>query len=261
MSVDEQGTKMTGNSLNDLVKSNPTVARANSIVNLINQAAALLRSFRANSGISQTEMAEKLGVSQPRIAQLESGKPDSVPSLEQIAEYAFHTGNSVSIYDKAKSCDEMERDRLHRKIKELQALVRELQRSKEIEMKEKKLEIGFDEITFTRKEYRNQFPKVGAVIPVSVRAATSAKGHPTLRGHAVVVSKGTEVPVARVKDLTAKVGTLYADLLTGKWDRVVSKGKLKTIAHSIERSANDQKTRAYDVLRIVTDAIDVKSKL
>jgi transcriptional regulator with XRE-family HTH domain len=90
---------MTGIDLEQLGKSEPAIALAAAIVKFGNQVASLLRSFRAEKKLSQMQMAELLGVSQPRIAQLESGKPGNAPSLEQLAEYAFHAGKAVTVCD------------------------------------------------------------------------------------------------------------------------------------------------------------------
>jgi transcriptional regulator with XRE-family HTH domain len=87
--------------LKALKERNPNIARAAAVVALQNGAAALLRQFRSDSGLSQAALAEKLGVSQPRIAQLESGKPDNAPSLEQMADFAFQCGRTITISDAA----------------------------------------------------------------------------------------------------------------------------------------------------------------
>src|SRR5262245_35494169 len=100
MAGEEVELNMSG-SIDELVNENPRVARAKAVVELINQAATLLRDFRKERGLTQDEMATKLGISQPRVAQLESGKPGNAPSLEQLAEFAFHCGYSLAICDKS----------------------------------------------------------------------------------------------------------------------------------------------------------------
>lgn len=82
------------------IPRNAAIDRATAVVEFGNEVARLLRTFRTESGLSQAEMAKRLGVTQPRIAQLESGKPGNLPSLEQLAEYAFHCGRSLSIGDR-----------------------------------------------------------------------------------------------------------------------------------------------------------------
>jgi transcriptional regulator with XRE-family HTH domain len=88
---------ISGIDLEKLGNEIPRIASAGAVVELGNQVANLLKRLRIESEFSQADMAAKLGVSQPRIAQLESGKPDNLPSLEQIAEYAFYCGRSVTI--------------------------------------------------------------------------------------------------------------------------------------------------------------------
>jgi transcriptional regulator with XRE-family HTH domain len=113
---------MTGIDLEKLAKSDPAVALATAIVKLINQAASLLRSFRTEKGLSQTEMANLLGLSQPRIAQLESGKPGNAPSLEQLAEYAFHAGKVLTVCDLSQLADMEEKHKaLMRQTREYEA--------------------------------------------------------------------------------------------------------------------------------------------
>lgn len=75
------------------------IGRANATVKLGNQVARLLRACRTESGLSQAAMALKLGVSQPRIAQIESGKPGNLPSIEQIADYAFHCRREIIVVE------------------------------------------------------------------------------------------------------------------------------------------------------------------
>jgi transcriptional regulator with XRE-family HTH domain len=80
---------MSGIDLRALARDNPTIALAKSQVEFIRSVAKFLREMRVNRGLSQARMAKLLGVSQPRIAQIESGKPGDAASLEQIAGYAY----------------------------------------------------------------------------------------------------------------------------------------------------------------------------
>jgi transcriptional regulator with XRE-family HTH domain len=88
---------MTGLDLDSLAQDHPAIASATAQVRFIHEVAKLLREMREEVGISQTEMALHLGVTQPRISQIESGKPGNPASLDQIAAYAFHCGVSLSI--------------------------------------------------------------------------------------------------------------------------------------------------------------------
>ncbi len=78
------------NNLDRLAKSNPAVTVAKSQLQFIRDVAKKLREMREEKQLSQARMADLLGVSQPRIAQLESGRPGDAPSLEQIAAYAYY---------------------------------------------------------------------------------------------------------------------------------------------------------------------------
>jgi transcriptional regulator with XRE-family HTH domain len=118
---------MTGLDLKELGKRNPAVALATAVVVAVNRAAALLRGFRSKSGLSQADMAGKLGITQPRIAQLESGKPGNAPSIEQLAEYAFHTGNELLICDRAQVRELPEYQALLEKTNSLEARIGKLE--------------------------------------------------------------------------------------------------------------------------------------
>ncbi|ATQ42157.1 helix-turn-helix domain-containing protein [Caulobacter mirabilis] len=51
-----------------------------------------LRALRKTAGLSQTQLAKKLGVSQGRISQIESGLVDHAPSLDMTARFASACG-------------------------------------------------------------------------------------------------------------------------------------------------------------------------
>jgi len=51
---------------------------------------AILREARSRRGLTQRQLAERLGVSQPYIVQLESGVPTK--AIERLFEYAAETG-------------------------------------------------------------------------------------------------------------------------------------------------------------------------
>jgi transcriptional regulator with XRE-family HTH domain len=100
------------------------VALAGSIVRIVNEAAGLLRRFRLEKGLSQAEMASRMELSQPRVAQLESGKPGNAPSLEQLAEFAFHAGHAVALRDAAQLvAAETEHAALVRRVKGYEAQI------------------------------------------------------------------------------------------------------------------------------------------
>ncbi len=66
--------------------------QAIAVFELADDVAAQLRGLRKRAGLNQTQLAEKLGVTQSRISQLESGLVDHAPSLEMIARFATACG-------------------------------------------------------------------------------------------------------------------------------------------------------------------------
>ncbi len=259
---------MIGSDLKKLAKDNPAIARATATVNVINQAANLLRRFRIDSNQSQTEMADKLGVSQPRIAQLESGKPGSAPSLEQIADYAHYTGNTVSICDSAQTCSASERDELLGEIKRLKAAVRELEAEKEARSKAKSRKYGIGEIRDINVGFptmhipgvalhvqRSNAPRAGdtVVVPVALDLSDphQNQGLPLKERRSHLIGSGEAIVIG------SKENVNVSDI-TEQWNRIVSKVELRKIAQLIEQTAKEQRTRAYDIFAIVTSLIDIK---
>ena len=59
--------------------------------------ATRLAQLRHQAGITQKEMADKLGVTQSAISQLEAGNDDSI-TLKQVKEYASLTGDKISMF-------------------------------------------------------------------------------------------------------------------------------------------------------------------
>jgi DNA-binding XRE family transcriptional regulator len=57
--------------------------------------ARVLIQARIRSGLTQKEVAERMGTTQSVIARMESGKP--LPSLRSIQRYAHATGTKISI--------------------------------------------------------------------------------------------------------------------------------------------------------------------
>jgi transcriptional regulator with XRE-family HTH domain len=89
---------MVGLDLEVLTRENVTVAVAKAQVEFIRSIGTRLRELREECHFSQTDMAKRLGVTQPRIAQLESGRPGDAPSMEQIAAYAYYCGRTASAF-------------------------------------------------------------------------------------------------------------------------------------------------------------------
>jgi transcriptional regulator with XRE-family HTH domain len=264
---------MTGLDLEELGRQNPVIACATAVVKVVNAVAKLLREFRAKSGLSQAEMAAKLDVSQPRIAQLESGKPGNVPSLEQVAEYAFHTGHDLLICDRAKVADLPEYQALQTKIQSLERRNRELleKRARELNYVRAPMPvIGFrpmPEMGKAANWQQGQQPAqvpCGWVIPIPV-------------GKSEYANKGAALGNAPSKTYTMKTYTIgmgdrdetfhfyfaggdemvvNAGEVVEQWTCSVPKDVLKDLAHSLEASANEpQATSAYDVLTRVSEKL------
>jgi transcriptional regulator with XRE-family HTH domain len=81
--------------LDKLTASDPSFAEGSAIYDFINNVAASLRKIRGTT--TQAELAERLGVTQGRISQIESGLPDHAPSLEMIARFALGCGRTPQI--------------------------------------------------------------------------------------------------------------------------------------------------------------------
>jgi ribosome-binding protein aMBF1 (putative translation factor) len=62
------------------------------IVDLVRQVGDTLARMRERAGLSQTELAERLGMTPARVWQLESGTLRHAPSLEDIARWARACG-------------------------------------------------------------------------------------------------------------------------------------------------------------------------
>ena len=63
--------------------------------------AHLLEDLRLKSGLTQTELAKKAGVSQPMIARLERGDQDRIPTLTTINKVFSCLGYAVDLVLKA----------------------------------------------------------------------------------------------------------------------------------------------------------------
>jgi transcriptional regulator with XRE-family HTH domain len=87
---------MPGIDLDLLAREYPNVAVAQRQVELINQVASVLRAMRKYARLTQADLAVALDVKQPRIAQIESGRPADAPSLHQIAAFAARCGFDIN---------------------------------------------------------------------------------------------------------------------------------------------------------------------
>lgn len=78
--------------LDTLARSDPAFAEGSAIYDLVNHVAGSLKEMRRQAKLTQAQLAEKLGVSQGWISQIESGLPDHAPSLETVARFALACG-------------------------------------------------------------------------------------------------------------------------------------------------------------------------
>jgi transcriptional regulator with XRE-family HTH domain len=88
---------MPGIDLDLLASEYPNVAVARRQVDVIVQVSKILRTMRKASNLSQADIAAALEVKQPRIAQIESGRPADAPSLNQIVAFALRCGFEINI--------------------------------------------------------------------------------------------------------------------------------------------------------------------
>jgi transcriptional regulator with XRE-family HTH domain len=78
--------------LRELTERDPSFAEGAAIYDLVNKVSGLLKQMRNFAELTQSGLAERLGVTQGRISQIESGLPDHAPSLEMIARIALACG-------------------------------------------------------------------------------------------------------------------------------------------------------------------------
>jgi len=64
---------------------------------LINAIAELIVKLRKNKKLTQSQLAEKLGTTQPVIARLESGNDSRMPSLDMLARIANATHMKINL--------------------------------------------------------------------------------------------------------------------------------------------------------------------
>lgn len=71
-----------------LVETDPRFAAEREVYDFVQQIVAGLKQMRVRRGLTQTQMAEKMGITQGRVSQIESGLLDYAPNLETIGRYA-----------------------------------------------------------------------------------------------------------------------------------------------------------------------------
>jgi transcriptional regulator with XRE-family HTH domain len=83
--------------LDKLAERDPSFAEGSAIYDLVGKVSSLLRQMRSFAKLTQSELAERLGVTQGRISQIESGLPDHAASLETVARFALACGYTPQI--------------------------------------------------------------------------------------------------------------------------------------------------------------------
>lgn len=76
-------------------KGRAVYEEACAFLELVHRVAKQLRTIREECGFTQSQMAQKLGVTEDRIVEIESGSPELVMSLREIVAYAHHSGMEV----------------------------------------------------------------------------------------------------------------------------------------------------------------------
>jgi transcriptional regulator with XRE-family HTH domain len=251
---------MSGFDLTDLAKSNPAVARAKAVVDVVNQAAGVLRNWRSKHGLSQAAMAEKLGVSQPRIAQLESGKPGNSPSLEQIAEYAHHLGETVTVRDQAQIEDRSVSAALRGEIEALKTQIRGLK--SEIASARDRPPAKVNYFDYLRPRARQPAPSYAPVpIPVAGYAASVKSGQQSIAiirvddDGKIHIDDGQGYQIGDVIGADSGVTVVDGYAIADQWgSAIVPKNKLKDLAVTIDKYASSKHT-AYEVFKAFSDVV------
>jgi transcriptional regulator with XRE-family HTH domain len=83
--------------LNERLSTDEDLGESFAIVDLVRQAGDVLTGMRERAGLTQTELADKLGITPGRVWQLESGTLRHAPSLKSIARWAQACGESVQL--------------------------------------------------------------------------------------------------------------------------------------------------------------------
>ncbi len=79
------------------LKQDPEFAELYAKEELINLVSQLVHQARKDSNLSQKELAERVGTSQPAIARLESGRSKTAPTLDVLARVARSAGKKLVI--------------------------------------------------------------------------------------------------------------------------------------------------------------------
>ena len=83
--------------LEDYVRGDATLGHEVQVRELVLAIVQGLRRMRERAGFTQQQMADKLGVSQGRVSQIESGVRDFEPNLDMLARYAAACDEQVFV--------------------------------------------------------------------------------------------------------------------------------------------------------------------
>jgi transcriptional regulator with XRE-family HTH domain len=83
--------------LETLAERDPSFAEGSAIYDVVSGLSSALRLMREAAGLTQTELAKRLDLTQGRISQIESGLPDHAPSLEMVARFAVACGFTPTV--------------------------------------------------------------------------------------------------------------------------------------------------------------------
>lgn len=83
------------------VAKDPKMDAALAVVDVARAAGELLRKWRKSAELTQPELATRLGVTQPRISQVESGRAQDTPPVEFMARYAHACGDRLELVSRA----------------------------------------------------------------------------------------------------------------------------------------------------------------
>jgi transcriptional regulator with XRE-family HTH domain len=81
----------------DLVENDRQFANETAAFDLVQMVVAGLKRMRMRAGLTQAQLAERLGITQGRVSQMESGVLDHAPNFETVAKYARACGEEVGI--------------------------------------------------------------------------------------------------------------------------------------------------------------------
>ena len=83
--------------IQNLRRTRPEFDEAHAVVELVRNTGDMLQRMRERKGLSQIEVAAKLGVTPGRVSQLESGTIRNAPSLKTLAQFAKACDDTIDV--------------------------------------------------------------------------------------------------------------------------------------------------------------------